>query len=153
MAIFRAIAENLRGRPMINEWRPGEWVELYNPGDEAYDLTGHRLEAWSADIDVETEPETGMKLPAEELPAGGLLVVDISELGSFEGEIPRLRFTDDRGRAVDVFFGDRALADGTPGEGRVYRRNGDGGPFCTEPSEDITRGEPNPPFMERGRCY
>lgn len=86
--------------------QPADWVELYNPGSTAFDLTGYELRDNSDD-------HRWMFLPGTTLPAGGFLVVDEATEGlvggvraAFRdpigiGSADRIRLFDAAGTLVD----------------------------------------------------
>ena len=69
----------------INEVNPaGQWVELFNPGDEAVDVSGYVLCNFP-----EYAPISGAEIVSGELviPAGGYLVVRWDKFSASDGEV------------------------------------------------------------------
>jgi hypothetical protein len=132
--LLKAFAGNMRGLPFINEFDSGKWVEVYNPTRKPYDLTGHRLEGKGEPLPI----QAGTRVPPK-----GHLVIDLAGLGADDDNHLVLRDAD--GRPVDFLSGDTA---DYARAGEVIRRNGDGGPYCRFGSKQITKGKPNPRFVE-----
>lgn len=70
----------IAGAVVLNEVdsQPADWVELYNPGDVAFDLTGWELRDNSDD-------HRWTFLPGTSIAAGGFLVVDEATIGLVDG--------------------------------------------------------------------
>lgn len=134
--IMAALAAGGKDQPVINEAQLGQWVEIFNPGTRPVDLTGFTVTGFD-DFD---EGLSGSLAVADgsTVPAQGRLVVDISDLEGTTGGYPMLELVDADGRMSDL--ADLGYADGT----EVARRAGDGGPFCSFASAQVTRGKPNP---------
>jgi hypothetical protein len=96
-----------------------EWVELYNPGNQAVSLDG-----WS--LGVATGTSIKLEIPMEgTISAGGYLLVQVG-----------LEFLNNQGEGVELRYPDESLADQTPdaglldllGDNRCWARVPNGGP-------------------------
>lgn len=141
VAIMKAFAAGAQGQPVINEVMPGQWLELYNPGKQAVDVSGATLTGYDdwddALSDTMTVPDGSTVAP------GQRLVLDIKGLEGTTGEQPFISLSDAQGRFVDVVDLDNVE------RGEVARRNADGGTFCAFGSAQVTKDRPNPSRVER----
>lgn len=138
--LLKAFARTGKGKPMINEVLPGQWMEIYNPGGEPADLSGSVITNFDYFDDAPVAP---LQIPDGTVAApGSVVVVDISALAASSGETPQIGLTD-----ADGLFLDEADLAGVPA-GEVKRRNGDGGVYCSFGSAAVTQGAPNPPATE-----
>lgn len=134
--LLKAFAKGGQGAPVINEVLPGQWLELYNPGSKAVDLSGATVTGYD-DFDDAMSDTTELASGSTIAP-GKTLVVDISSLGGMTGDLPAISVADADGRFVDLAYLDSV------DKGEVKRRSAGAGVFCSFGYSDITKGAPNP---------
>lgn len=136
VAIMKAFAAGGAAQPVVNEVLPGTWLEVHNPGTQPIDLSGATVTGYDDFDDALTGT---MQVPdGATVAPGGRLVIDIAGLEGTTGDTPLIELAAADGQFIDLV--DLSMVEA----GEVVRRGGDGGPFCSFGSAEITRGAPNP---------